>query len=309
MLIAGGSSDGTSGGALKTAEIYDFTGGTFTPSNSTLNAARFKGTATLLPSGMVLLVGGTTSQTAELYDADSDKFDLTGSAVQADPSLTATLLNNGQVLITGLTTGGTPQTDTELYTPSFDPLGTVGLTSSDTSAMPDSFGGPCVLTINGGGVSKCSSMVTPAEVGTSPHTITGSYPADAVHSSSSGTASLTVNKADTTTSVATSVNPSTYGQAVTFKGTVTVNSPGSGTPSGTITFYDGSNAISGAVTIAVATCLTGTPSNSACATFTTSAQQLAAGSHSITAVYSGDANFKRHRVGHGKHCNSTDSGR
>jgi Galactose oxidase, central domain len=192
VLIAGGSTDGST--PLNTAEIY--AGGSFSASNSTLNAARFNGTAALLPNGMVLLAGGasgTSSQTTELYDADSNKFDPTGSLASADQaSLTATLLNNGDVLVTGLTSGGSPAADAELYTPSFDPLGTVGLSSSDTSAMPDTFGAPCVLTISGGGVSTCTSMVTPGEVGTNPHTITGTYPADSVHSGNTGSASLTV---------------------------------------------------------------------------------------------------------------------
>ena len=191
-LVAGGSTDGSI--PLNTAEIYNTAGGSFSASISTLNTPRFNGTATPLPNGMVLLVGGASGATAELYDPDSDKFDATGSLLQADqPSLTATLLNKDHVLITGLTSAGPPVADAELYTPSFDPLGTVGLSSSDTSAMPDSFGAACVLTVSGAGVSTCTSTVTPAEVGTSPHTITGTYPADAVHSGSDNTAPLTVN--------------------------------------------------------------------------------------------------------------------
>src|SRR4029077_16310692 len=95
VLVAGGSSNGTLAGALNSAEIYD-PAHSFTVSASSMNATRFNGSATLLPSGMVLLVGGASGTTAELYDADSDKFDLTGSLAQTDSSLTATLLNNGQ---------------------------------------------------------------------------------------------------------------------------------------------------------------------------------------------------------------------
>jgi hypothetical protein len=90
--------------------------------------------------------------------------------------------------------------------------------------------------------------------------------------------SQTVNKAITTTSVASSLNPSTYGQAVTF--TATVAPQYAGTPTGTVTFYDGATAISGAINLTSATAM-----------FTTTALQLAAGMHSITAVYSGDSNF------------------
>src|SRR5262249_51922741 len=69
-----------------------------------------------------------------------------------------------------------------------------------------------------------------------------------------------------------SVNPSALGQSVTFTATV------SGlvvTPTGTVTFKDGSTTLG-----------TGTLNGSGQATFTTSA--LTVGSHSITAVYGGD---------------------
>jgi len=155
-----------------------------------MTAARFNQSATLLPSGMVLLVGGANGSSTELYDPDSDKFAGTASLLNADqPSLTVTLLNKDNVLITGLTSSEVPGADAEVYTPSFDPLGTVGLSSSDNQ---DAFGAACVLTISGGGVSTCSSSVTPAEVGTNPHTITGTYPADSVHSGNMGSNSLTV---------------------------------------------------------------------------------------------------------------------
>jgi hypothetical protein len=79
----------------------------------------------------------------------------------------------------------------------------------------------------------------------------------------------------TTASVTSSVNPSTYGQTVTF--TATVTAAGGPTPTGTVTFIDGA-----------ATLGTGALS-SGIATLATSA--LAAGNHNITAAYGGDSNF------------------
>jgi hypothetical protein len=81
---------------------------------------------------------------------------------------------------------------------------------------------------------------------------------------------LTVNQAATTTSVASSANPSTVGNPILFSATVTSSGPASGT----VAFLDGST------TLGTGTLGSGT------ATFSTSA--LTAGSHSITAVYSGD---------------------
>ncbi len=79
--------------------------------------------------------------------------------------------------------------------------------------------------------------------------------------------------------VATSQNDSVLGQAVTF--TATVSGSMVGSPTGTVSFYDGATLL-GTVTL--------TPGMmGATASFTTSA--LALGDHQITAVYSGDSTF------------------
>ena len=74
--------------------------------------------------------------------------------------------------------------------------------------------------------------------------------------------------------LASSANPATVGQSVTFTATVT---GAGGTPTGTVTFKDG------------ATSLGGGTLGGGVATFTTAA--LAAGSHTITTLYSGDTTF------------------
>jgi len=186
VLVAGGQN---SGGPLTTADLYDPAADSFTASTHQMNEARANGSAVPMPNGMVLLPGGTTSQAVDLYDADNDKFNTTGSLQQHDNGLVSTLLNNGQALVVGLTTAVTPASDAELYSPSFNPLGTVGFSSSEPT---DVFGAACVLTPSTSTASACTSTVTPMQVATSPHTITGTYPADAVHSGSSNTASLTV---------------------------------------------------------------------------------------------------------------------
>jgi hypothetical protein len=84
-----------------------------------------------------------------------------------------------------------------------------------------------------------------------------------------------VAPATTSTSLASSLNPSTVGASVTF--TATVTSATAGTITGTVTFKDGTTTLG-----------TGTI-NAGMATFSTSS--LAQGSHSVTAVYGGDTNF------------------
>jgi hypothetical protein len=84
----------------------------------------------------------------------------------------------------------------------------------------------------------------------------------------------------TTLSLTTSTNPSAYGKSVTFTAAVKAASPGSGTPTGSVTFHDGSQAIQ-TVTLA-----TGTPD---IAKFAYS--RLSVYAHSITAIYGGVSNF------------------
>jgi hypothetical protein len=79
----------------------------------------------------------------------------------------------------------------------------------------------------------------------------------------------------TNTVVTSSLNPSTYGGSVTLH--ATVKSTKTGTPTGTATFQDGTTVL-GTATL-----------SSGSANFTIAT--LSAGVHSITALYSGDANF------------------
>lgn len=75
----------------------------------------------------------------------------------------------------------------------------------------------------------------------------GNHPVSAVFSStnpnmlgSSGSLAggQTVNPANTRTAVSSSPNPSEFGQSVTFTATETVDSPGAGTPTGSVQFQD-----------------------------------------------------------------------
>ncbi len=100
---------------------------------------------------------------------------------------------------------------------------------------------------------KCNlTSTTPG----SPKTITATYPGDANFSTSTSTGvSHTVNKADTTTTItnAGALGTATVvGQAYAVNYSVTVNSPGSGTPTGNVTVSDGSQTC--IASVAAATC-------------------------------------------------------
>ncbi len=107
------------------------------------------------------------------------------------------------------------------------------------------------------------------------HTITAVYSGDDdFNGSTSGGLTLTVQMAPTSTYLESSSQTASAGTPVTFTAYIYSDSEGGPTPTGTVSFYDGSTLIG-----------TGTVVNGV-ATFTTSS--LSVGDHTITAVYSGD---------------------
>jgi hypothetical protein len=100
----------------------------------------------------------------------------------------------------------------------------------------------------------------------------GTYPSD-----SSAIVKLIVNKGGTSTTLTATPNPAIVGQTVTFTAQVKA-ATGTAIPDGTMTFFDGATELV-ALTIGSA----------GKASFTTA--KLSAGSHSITAVYAGNATF------------------
>ena len=100
------------------------TSGTFAPTGS-LRTARYFHTATLLPSGEVLVAGGNDVNgsplaSAELYNPATGTWSITGSmATGRGEGSTATLLPNGEVLVAGgIDSNGFCLNAAELYNPS-----------------------------------------------------------------------------------------------------------------------------------------------------------------------------------------------
>jgi hypothetical protein len=108
VLVTGGtlSTPGVFGATtttLASAEIFNSATGVFSATGNML-AARKGHTATLLPSGKVLVVGGTDNTGAllagaELFDPATGIFTATGSMQLARTGHTATVLSNGKILI------------------------------------------------------------------------------------------------------------------------------------------------------------------------------------------------------------------
>jgi len=125
-------------------------------------------------------------------------------------------------------------------------------------------------------VNGSASLVT-STLTTGNHSLTAVYNGSQNFLTSTSPAVTQVVNSQTTTSLTAPPNPSVIGQAVTLTAVVSPVAPGTGVPTGTVTFRDG------ATVLATVTLVNGS------ASFVTST--LAVGSHSLTAAYSGGGNF------------------
>ena len=136
VLIAGGATNTPSAVASSTAELFNPATGTYSNSAGSMSQQRKYHSATLLPNGTVLIVGGMDASgvaafSADIYDPATDTFSPTANSLTyARRSHTATLLPSGKVLITG----GRDWSTTYLYTAEiYDPA--TGLFTALTSLM------------------------------------------------------------------------------------------------------------------------------------------------------------------------------
>ncbi len=159
----------------------------------------------------------------------------------------------------------------------------VGSDATPTGAVQfevdgNNFGSPASL-VGGSAQSQTTSSLAPGA-----HTVQAAYTpntSDFVGSSGSTTQSV-VGLIPTNLSLATTPNPSTFGDDVTLTATVTSTSL---TPTGTVTFFDGS-------------CASGTPlgsdnlsGNAGTATASLKTSSLGAGTHNLSACYGGNGTF------------------
>jgi hypothetical protein len=131
------------------------------------------------------------------------------------------------------------------------------------------------LEVGAGTLSGGKATFTTSSLGAASHLITATFRGSSAYSASSAAVTQTVERAATATTLATSVNPSAFGQAVTF--TATVKTSAAGAPTGTVTFLENGTSI-GTATLA---------SGEASLTTTT----LAVGTHTMTAVYGGSVDL------------------
>jgi len=104
------------GACTNAAELYDPASRTWSSAGTT-STVHCGATATLLPSGRVLVAGGGTSQ---LYDPSTNSWSTSGAMVGNRSGHSAVLLQTGKVLVAG------PDTSAELYDPANGTWSTTG---------------------------------------------------------------------------------------------------------------------------------------------------------------------------------------
>jgi hypothetical protein len=243
----------------------------------------------------------TTDQRGYVRAATPDIGAYEGTQTQAAPTLTV----SPSSLDLGTTTAGTAGTE-DSYT-----ISGAGLTANVTVAAPTG-----VQVSDDGDTTWNSSLTLTESDGTLiSTTIEARISNSAVVGSVTGSISNTSTGATTEdaavngtvkleTAVATlvpSIPQASYGEDVTFTATFTVTAVGTDPITGTVAFYDGTTYLgteplastsqtNAAPSLAAAPSIAGaSPTVSGTASLSTSS--LAVGSHSITAVYSGDASY------------------
>jgi hypothetical protein len=248
----------------------------------TVNVAPPSGTAK--PTGTATIVNGATIVGMVTLDAGGNGTLTTNSLTAGTYELLATyngdsafLSANAPYQTLTIVNAAASSTVLTVSASTIPPGGAVTLTatvptSSGTSAPTGTITFLDGATVLGTGTLNASGVATfnAASLANGTHSLTAAYGGDAVYAPSTSPAvSVSVALLTPTLALSASASTAVVGTSLTFTATITA---ASGTPLGTVTFYDGATVLG-----------TGTLNGSGVATYTTSA--LVLGTHSITAQY------------------------
>jgi hypothetical protein len=132
-----------------------------------------------------------------------------------------------------------------------------------------------------GGADSAQATFVSSTLSPGSHSVRAEYVGNFNFDGSTATTSQTIEDIGTVTGIESSANPSTYGQDVTLTAVVSAASTSTGSPTGTVTFTEGTTVL-GTGTVA-------TVGGRQEASLTVSG--LSAGGHTVRAAYSGDATF------------------
>ncbi|MDG4549100.1 MAG: IPTL-CTERM sorting domain-containing protein [Candidatus Contendobacter sp.] len=183
------------------------------------------------------------------------------------------------MITTTTTLGASPSSavygQTVILTATVNPTAATGAMTFQEGGLPLACSGGQPRALSGG---SATCTVT-GGFGLGPHNFTADYSSDNGYASSQGTTSLTVNKANTTTTITSdNPDPSAVSNPIAVNFAVAATAPGTGTPTGTVTVTANSGESCGPTPLSggIGSCNL---------TFTS------AETKTLTATYAGDANF------------------
>jgi hypothetical protein len=253
-------------------------------SNTPIGTVTFMDGSTILASNVTLINGAATFTTSTLtagtHPITASYSGFTIGDYVLDPNTSSPALEQFVSLFPTSTTIATSLTPAALgqsvtFTATVTTLVPTALTPGASVTFFDGATTLGMGTLGSGGTTTFSTSTLSA----GSHIITATYGGDVnFFPSNSPALKQVITPQATTTTLTTSLNPSTIGQLITLTATVLPTGTSSFTPGGTVIFFDGSTPLgivsvgSGGVT-------------------TLNISTLSAGSHSLTAAYSGDNNF------------------
>jgi hypothetical protein len=270
--LAAADFDGDGNVDLALIDSQDFGGIFYGKGDGTFSSIPFNGN--IIPKDLINITAGAPAIAIDL-NGDGKPDILAGSVSLLSASMPSTLASTTTALSASQTSinSGSSVTFTATITAASGSTGT----PSGTVTFLDG-----TTTLGPGTISSGVATYTTSVLSVGAHSITANYAGDTNFSGSTSSAvSITVNGVTvpigTTTNLSSSASTAVSGTNITFTSTVAPAS-GTATPTGTVTFADGSTTLE-----------TGTLDSTGKATYSTTA--LATGAHSITAAYGGDANF------------------
>jgi hypothetical protein len=263
----------------------------FRPSANSLDTSAYSG-----PTGNVQFMDGTQYlATAALASGVATFMGTSNSSTHSFSAMYSGDANYGTSSSNAVTTTGTTPTSTSV-TASASSIG-VGqsVTFSATvtaTGVPPTMTGTITFTAVGQGVlgtaavTKGAATLTLATLAAGSYSVTASYSGDSVFAPSTSTMAVTVSVAAGASTIAVTSNVASALSGVAVLLTATVTGSAAGAPSGKVSVYDsfgGVLSVLGSATLASQTMSTSVAS--------LSVTGLAAGSHSIYAVYAGDSTY------------------
>jgi hypothetical protein len=277
------------------------------PNGSSLGMAQFTLTSGAASGSTPNLAGGTYSVTAH-YEGDGTNgpSDSPGVAVTVAPEASKTILSVPTFdPNTGRETGNTPTTlvYASPYIVHADVTNSAGsLTQLCTSVnllgcptgtvvITDALNGAAAKPLDAGTFALNSAGYTEdqtVQLSGGTHVFAAQYSGDNSYNKSSTTYTLIVTPASTASLVSQTTSGPVVGQQFGLLGIVDTPAIGGAVPTGTVSFFDGSTALPGTVTL---TGIAPGPGGSASLDASLTTAILTGGTHSLTISYSGDANY------------------